>query len=119
MNETEDAARQRAIAVARESIATQECRQSCQWPTDFSSLSASENTKAVRGARRTMCHRCATTGKGEYKLPSLYAPTYDELWWSSIGERLAAYKQRMAGLRALFGEMVQASAALTARSGCT
>lgn len=45
MNETEDAARQRAKAAAKESIATQECRHSCKWPTDFSSLSTGEYTK--------------------------------------------------------------------------
>ena len=89
----EDAARQDAKTAAKESIVTQKCRLSCKWPTDFSSLSTGENTKAVRGARRTACHRCRTTQRAEYKLPSLYAPTYDELWWSSIGERLTAYKR--------------------------
>lgn len=119
MNETEDAARRRTKAAAKKSITTQECRQSCGWLTDFSGLTIGENTKAVRGARRTMCHRCATTQRVEYKLQSLHTPTYDELWWSSIGERLTAYKQRMADLRGLFSDMVQASDALTARAGCT
>lgn len=100
---------------------TRQERRTCMsgWGTDFSSLSIGENTKAVRGARRTLCHRFVATGKGEYKHELLYSPSYDELWWDCLRERFAAYKQRIADLRSLFGDMVQASTALTARSGCT